>query len=175
MADPQQAGPQQAGPKQAERANLARLKRRADFLRVAGQRRKWVTPGVMLQVAGTLPNQAGPNQAGPNQAGPNQADGPNGGPKGVTIQIGFTASRKVGNSVVRNRARRRLKAVVDEVMPLYAKPGLDYVLIARRDTATRPYALLVEDLKLALRKTGALRQDAPLRQDDRQQPAGGVQ
>lgn len=164
MADPQQAGPKQAGPKQAERANLARLKRRADFLRVAGQRRKWVTPGVMLQVAGTLPNQAGPNQAGPNRA-----DGPNGGPKGVTIQIGFTASRKVGNSVVRNRARRRLKAVVDEVMPLYAKPGLDYVLIARRDTATRPYALLVEDLKLALRKTGALRQD------DRQQPAGGVQ
>jgi len=169
MPDPQQAGPQQAGPKQAERASLARLKRRADFLRVAGQRRKWVTPGVMLQVAGTLPNQTGPSQTEPNPAG-----GPNGSPKGVTIQIGFTASRKVGNSVVRNRARRRLKAVVDEVMPLYAKAGLDYVLIARRDTATRPYALLVEDLKLALRKTGALRQDAPLGQDA-PQPAGGTQ
>lgn len=137
MDDPRHAGPQQAG-----RTRLARLKRRADFLRVAGLRRKWVTPGVMLQVAGAVPDRSGE---------------PDRGPDGMTIQIGFTASRKVGNSVVRNRARRRLKAVVDEVMPLYAKPGLDYVLIARRDTATRPYALLVEDLKLALRKTGALR------------------
>jgi ribonuclease P protein component len=134
MAEPQQAGAQHSG-----QTHLARLKRRADFLRVAGLRRKWVTPGVMLQVAGAVPGNTGPDQGG------------------ATIQIGFTASRKVGNSVVRNRARRRLKAVVDEVMPLYAKPGLDYVLIARRDTATRPYALLVEDLKLALRKTGALR------------------
>lgn len=155
MADPQQAGPRQARPKQAGRTRLARLKRRADFLRVAGQRRKWVTPGVMLQVAGAAPDQAG----GENDGLQN----------GVTIQIGFTASRKVGNSVMRNRARRRLKAVVDEVMPLYAKPGLDYVLIARRDTATRPYALLIEDLKLALRKTGALRQDGA------RQPAGAVQ
>ena len=126
-----------ADPQQAERTRLARLILRADFLRVAGVRRKWVTPGVMLQVAGALPGETGPDQSG------------------TTIQIGFTASRKVGNSVVRNRARRRLKAVVDEVMPLHAKPGLDYVLIARRDTPTRPYALLVEDLKLALRKTGA--------------------
>lgn len=135
MAEPQRKG----GP------SLTRLKRRADFLRVAGVRRKWVTPGVMLQVANA--------QKGAQQPGPDGTTTQTG------IQIGFTASRKVGNAVVRNRARRRLKAVVDEVMPLYAKPGLDYVLIARRDTATRPYALLVEDLKLALRKTGALKAD----------------
>lgn len=143
MAEPQRTSPERAEPQRKDGPSLARLKRRADFLRVAGVRRKWVTPGVMLQVANAQP---GAQQAGPD---------------GTTIQIGFTASRKVGNAVVRNRARRRLKAVVDEVMPLYAKPGLDYVLIARRDTATRPYALLVEDLKLALRKTGALRADTP--------------
>jgi len=147
MADPQRENPERAEPQRKGGASLARLKRRADFLRVAGVRRKWVTPGVMLQVA----NAQRGDQQGTRQAGPD----------GTTIQIGFTASRKVGNAVVRNRARRRLKAVVDEVMPLYAKPGLDYVLIARRDTATRPYALLVEDLKLALRKTGALRSDSP--------------
>ena len=128
MAEPQRTSPERAEPQRKDGPSLARLKRRADFLRVAGVRRKWVTPGVMLQVANAQPDARHP------------------GPDGITIQIGFTASRKVGNAVVRNRARRRLKAVVDEVMPLYAKPGLDYVLIARRDTATRPYALLVEDL-----------------------------
>ncbi|MCH2393654.1 ribonuclease P protein component [Oceanibaculum sp.] len=143
MAEPQRTSPERAEPQRKDGSSLARLKRRADFLRVAGVRRKWVTPGVMLQVANAKPDAQQP------------------GPDVTTIQIGFTASRKVGNAVVRNRARRRLKAVVDEVMPLYAKPGLDYVLIARRDTATRPYALLVEDLKLALGKTGALRADAP--------------
>lgn len=150
MADPQRENPERAEPQRKGGTSLARLKRRADFLRVAGVRRKWVTPGVMLQVANAQQGAQRGDQQGTRQAGPD----------GTTIQIGFTASRKVGNAVVRNRARRRLKAVVDEVMPLYAKPGLDYVLIARRDTATRPYALLVEDLKLALRKTGALRSDS---------------
>lgn len=154
MADPQQSASQQSGPQQVRpqptgRIRLSRLKRRADFLRVAGQRRKWVTPGVMLQVAASPPDRIS-GQAAAQTDLQDEAQ----------VQVGFTASRKVGNAVTRNRARRRLKAVVDEVMPLYAKPGFDYVLIARRDTATRPYALLIEDLKLALRKTGAFRTPA---------------
>jgi ribonuclease P protein component len=66
------------------------------------------------------------------------------------IRIGFTASRKIGNAVARNRARRRLKAAAQSVLPLYGLPGSDYVLVARVATLTRPFADLVCDLKSAL-------------------------
>ena len=124
------------------RSQIGRLKKRADFLRVAAVRRKWAAPGVLLQVALTPDTQVSDTET------PSLSSG---------IRIGFTASRKVGGAVVRNRARRRLRAAVDEVMPHHAKPGHDYVLIARRDTATRDYALLLDDLRLALKRTGAFR------------------
>lgn len=124
------------------RSQIGRLKKRADFLRVAAVRRKWAAPGVLLQVALTPDTQVPDAETSSLSSG---------------IRIGFTASRKVGGAVVRNRARRRLRAAVDEVMPHHAKPGHDYVLIARRDTATRDYALLLDDLRLALKRTGAFR------------------
>lgn len=68
------------------------------------------------------------------------------------MRIGFTASRKVGIAVIRNRARRRLKAAVALLMPLHAAEGYDYVLIARADTNRRPFAALLQDLEMALRK-----------------------
>jgi ribonuclease P protein component len=71
-----------------------------------------------------------------------------------TIRVGLTVSRKVGNAVVRNRARRRLRAVANEVLPRLAAPGLDYVLIGRAQTPHRAYATLIADLGRAL---GALR------------------
>jgi ribonuclease P protein component len=68
------------------------------------------------------------------------------------LRVGFTASRKVGNAVIRNRAKRRLRAAAAQVLPLQGSPGTDYVLIARATTAGRPYAALVADLAAALRR-----------------------
>src|SRR5260221_14737735 len=76
------------------REPLPRVRARADFLRVAAARRKWVAPGLLLQVA--------PATAADRRA------------------MGFTASRKVGNAVHRNGARRRLRAAVDLVMVPHA-------------------------------------------------------
>jgi ribonuclease P protein component len=139
---------------------LPRLKRRSEFLRVAGARCKAVTPGLILQAMQRSP--AAPSKAataavasGTEATGRAARDGD---PSEQAARIGFTASRKVGNAVVRNRARRRLRAVAAEVLPLHAAPGHDYVLIARGETVVRPYPLLVEDLKKALRRVSAFRE-----------------
>ena len=47
------------------------------------------------------------------------------------IRVGFTCSKKVGNAVVRNRAKRRLRAIAREVLPNLGRAGFDYVLIGR--------------------------------------------
>jgi len=66
-------------------------------------------------------------------------------------RIGFTASRKIGNAVTRNRAKRRLRAAAREVMPARAHPDWDYVLIARPGTTvSRPFTELERDLEAAL-------------------------
>jgi ribonuclease P protein component len=112
---------------------LATLKVRADFLRVAASGRKAVTAGLILQTAPRPPSL-----------------------DGRTVRVGFTASRKVGNAVVRNRAKRRLRAAAQRLSDA-GKPGTDYVLIARAATADRAFAALVEDLEMALHRveTGA--------------------
>ena len=68
-----------------------------------------------------------------------------------SLRVGYTASKKIGGAVVRNRAKRRLRAAAAAVLPLSGLPGTDYVLVARRDTATRPFDSLVQDLAAALR------------------------
>ncbi|GAA0586608.1 ribonuclease P protein component [Caenispirillum bisanense] len=125
----------------------ARLKTRRDFLRVAGTRRKWVTPGFILQIA---PQPAAPQEAaGPASARDSDTAG---------LRVGFTTSRKVGNAVKRNRARRRLRAVADQILPQYAQPGFDYVLIGRADaTVSLPFDQMLHDLRWALKRLGALR------------------
>lgn len=123
-------------------APIGRLRRRREFLRVARGGRKWAARGLVLQVRDALVGDA-EARAGDAEA-----------------RVGFTASRKVGNAVARNRAKRRLRAAVDEVMPACAAPGLDYVIIARGATLTRRYGDLLADLKTALRRVGALRSDA---------------
>ncbi len=71
---------------------------------------------------------------------------------GNDARIGFTASRKVGNAVARNRAKRRLRALSAEVMTQHAMPGRDYVLIARQTTPNRDYNALRGDLERALKR-----------------------
>ncbi|MDE4138371.1 ribonuclease P protein component [Phaeobacter sp. QD34_24] len=69
------------------------------------------------------------------------------------IRVGFTCSKKVGNAVARNRAKRRLREVARMVLPTHGRPGWDYVLIGRaEDTAQRPFEELKRDLIYALRK-----------------------
>ncbi|SFL30221.1 ribonuclease P protein component [Shimia haliotis] len=69
------------------------------------------------------------------------------------IRIGYTCSKKVGNAVARNRAKRRMREVARLVLPKVGKPGWDYVLIGRRDeTAVRDFVSLQGDLKYALKK-----------------------
>ncbi|WP_322095813.1 ribonuclease P protein component [Novispirillum itersonii] len=136
--------------------DLCRLKQRRDFLRVAAERRKWVTPGLILQAAST-PLSARTERQTALSALPlpssEMVDVSSGLPDGTiqaSARVGFTVSKKVGNSVARNRARRRLRAAVDAVMPLLAQDGMDYVLIGRPATIDRPWDALLKDLRTAL-------------------------
>ena len=122
---------------------LPTLKKRRDFLRAAEAGVKSVTPGLVLQVR-------------PN----GDAEGTEGG-----IRVGFTVSRKVGNAVARNRARRRLRAVAERVLGGDARPGRDYVLIGRRATPTRPFGALMEDLEMAVARADAALADGRRGQD----------
>jgi ribonuclease P protein component len=82
-------------------------------------------------------------QAAPCPSGKNSVE---------AVRVGFTASRKVGNAVIRNRAKRRLRAAAAEVLGRDGRQGTDYVLIARAGTGERPYAELIGDLAAALRQ-----------------------
>lgn len=118
---------------------MPRLLNRADFLRAA-RGVKAAQPGLVLQVRRRTPEETGTD---------------------TRPRVGFTASRKVGNAVVRNRARRRLRAAVVDVLCGRAEPGHDYVLIARAGTADRPYDALLSDLSRALDRAQAGRGRQP--------------
>jgi ribonuclease P protein component len=66
------------------------------------------------------------------------------------IRAGFTATRKIGGAVVRNRAKRRLREAARQLLPLHGRPGRDYVFIARNGTTARPWPRLLDDVKSAL-------------------------
>lgn len=78
-----------------------------------------------------------------------------GGDAEPTIGVGFTASRKVGNAVARNRARRRLREAARRVLPEVGEPGCNYVLIARQAVVTCPFAELERQLAEAVRRLRA--------------------
>ncbi|RMD49268.1 MAG: ribonuclease P protein component [Alphaproteobacteria bacterium] len=106
------------------------MRRRADFLRLRGGL-KAVRPAFILQ------------------GRPRDASAPEMPPD--VVRLGLTASRKVGGAVVRNRARRRLRALGQELLPAHGRPGWDYVLIARAGSSvSRPFDQLRSDLRGAL-------------------------
>lgn len=117
--------------------SLARLKRRPEFLRAASAGNKCVTPGLILQ--------ARPHSAGERDAIPSR-------------RVGFTVSRKVGNAVVRNRVRRRLRHLAEHIMTDHATGACDYVLIGRQATVGRAFPDLERDLEKALKKLNAYRE-----------------
>lgn len=76
-------------------------------------------------------------------------------PAGDWIGEGFTATKRIGNAVIRNRAKRRLRAASQELLAHYGRPGCDYVFIARMGTATVDWTRLLDDMKSALISLGA--------------------
>jgi ribonuclease P protein component len=82
------------------------------------------------------------------------------GPMGV----GFTASKKVGNAVCRNRAKRRLREAARQLLPRHGLEGVDYVLVARQSTPDADWARLLDDVESALIRLAAdLKPGAPAR------------
>jgi ribonuclease P protein component len=81
-------------------------------------------------------------------------------------RVGFTATRKIGNAVIRNRVKRRLREVARMVLSPKALAGHDYVLIGRAGTGEKPFASLIEDLNSALQRLHA----APYRATDKGAP-----
>jgi ribonuclease P protein component len=74
------------------------------------------------------------------------------------VRVGFTCSKKVGNAVARNRAKRRLRALAREVLPEAGRPGWDYVLIGRPGiTVTRDFATMLAELRSAIEAVHAPR------------------
>jgi ribonuclease P protein component len=107
-----------------EGKSLGRLTKRAEFQRVSRGRRKSVG-AFALQAALRASSEAEPKPP----------------------RIGFTVTRKVGNAVMRNRIRRRLKEALRAAGPLEAREDHDYVLVARHEALSRPFSALVSDLR----------------------------
>ena len=118
---------------------LRPLRTRRQFLAVKAARSKSVTPGLILQA-----RRRPVAEDEPMDPCTNGAERP--------VRVGFTVSRKVGNAVRRNRAKRRLRAVARSVLTSAGRPGYDYVLIGRKDTVDRDYADLLGDMETALER-----------------------
>jgi ribonuclease P protein component len=123
---------------------VGRLKTRPQFLEVAAARRKWVTPGLVLQAAR---RQHGEDRRAPAMG---CAPGPEEGE--AEVRVGFTVTRKVGNAVERNRVKRRLRAAAAEIFPRLGRAGTDYVVVGRVATLKRPFDALKADLEQAIRR-----------------------
>jgi ribonuclease P protein component len=115
-----------SGPRPQEAQRLITLRKRADFL-AANAGRRASAPGFVLLVR-------------------DRADGDQ------AIRVGFTVTKKIGGAVVRNRMKRRLRALAREFLPADGIAGADHVLIGRSGGIEREFALLRQEFAGALRK-----------------------
>jgi ribonuclease P protein component len=109
---------------------ITTLKRRKDFLAAAQSGFKYVKPTVIVQARRRNPDE----------------------PSASTIRTGFTATKKLGGAVVRNRAKRRLRAAASQTVPKLGLPGCDYVFIGRADLCKGSFDNLIRDMKHALKR-----------------------
>ncbi len=110
--------------------SIARLRSRAQFLRVQSHKTKWVSKGLIIEIR------------------PNEDAG---------IHFGITVSKRVSKlAVTRNRVKRRLRAVVYDVLPDYVAQHYDIVVIGRATTQAREYEDLRNDLRWCLKKLNIL-------------------
>lgn len=109
---------------------IPRIRKRRDFLRAARTGKRAARPGLVLQ-AQPVPD--------------------------APLRLGFTVTKKVGNAVVRNRMKRRLREAARIVLGDAPPPGWDLVLIGRDDTRGRDFRDLMGDLRGALRQAGVVR------------------
>jgi ribonuclease P protein component len=77
------------------------------------------------------------------------------------VRAGFTATKRIGGSVQRNRAKRRMREAARLLLPDLARPGVDYVFIARGGVIARPWPRLLDDVKSALIRLAAERDGRP--------------
>lgn len=115
---------------EAEPVRLERLKKRVEFLRTRSGR-SWAGRSLVLQARARHADET------------------------RMARFGFTATKRLGSAVRRNRARRRLKEAVRLIGPDRARPGYDYVVIARRGSLTQPFSDIVKELETALRRLHA--------------------
>lgn len=108
---------------------LGRLKKRPEFLAVTAAQKKWVADSVIVQV-------------GPAQ--------------GASLRVGYTATKKIGNAVIRNRCKRRLRAAMDRIVAQYSLKAADIVLVARATTADCDWNKLYGDVKWCLKRLDLL-------------------
>ncbi len=81
-----------------------------------------------------------------------------------TMRFGITVTKKIGNAVVRNRMKRRFRALIRDLLPLEGLPGHDHVLIGREGGVERDFAMLRSELQAALARAAAGKGDPPRKQ-----------
>jgi len=151
-----------------------RLRRRADFLRAAKGKR-FHARGLTLQAAprpislpemksGGVPRDPTLRGAG---AGTGQSDNPLGGTPQMEMppRFGFTVTKQSGGAVRRNRIRRRLKEALRLLKPLPARPGHDYVILARPDALSMSFRTLQAELTRAFGKIDTRKTPPRIRPD----------
>jgi ribonuclease P protein component len=108
-------------------ARLPRLTRRAEFLAVAREGRKLGRGPLLVQALPRIE---------------------------PVLRLGFTATKKLGNAVVRNRAKRRMREAARLEFTSSPAPGWDVVLVAREGIGETPFPALRETLSTALQRLG---------------------
>ena len=111
--------------------SITGLKKRSDYLKTSSARLKSVTPGLILQGRNHTLNEIKSSDLS-------------------DLRIGFTVSKKVGNAVTRNRVKRRLKAVAQNILLAKSPKNLDLVVIGRQNALKRSFSNLLADMEKAL-------------------------